>query len=138
MPLDDTPYTNGINNHIVREDGATPLLVALTDKNGTLLSLDTLVESVPVTETFHHLGHEGKVFIHSDRHSGILNGANFDILIRIPAGNAARQVHMRFNYTAEVTAGTLDVDVMLYKDTIVSADGTSENLVSTNDAVIKT
>ena len=102
------------------------------------VEIDTLVKSIPVTETFHHLGHEGKVFIHSDRHPGIVDEANFDILIRIPAGNANRQVHMRFSYTAVVAAGgVLDVDVTLYKEPTTSADGTPETIVSTNDAVVK-
>lgn len=103
----------------------------------TDLELDQLVNSVPTTDTFHHLGHEGKVFIHSDRHGPIANGANFDILIRIPAGNADRQVHMRFNYTGKANTGTLDVDVILYEGTVVSADGSAEDMMSTNDAVVK-
>lgn len=114
----------------------TPPATRITDEDGVLLQLDPLVKSIPTTETFHHLGHEGMVFIHSDRHDGIIG--NFDILIRIPAGNADRQVHMRFNYTATASAGTLDVDVILYKDTTVSADGTPEDVISTNDAVVKT
>ena len=112
--------------------------IQVTDKNGVKVELDALVQSIPTTGTFHYLGHLGKVFIHSDRHSEIATDANFDILIRIPAGNAARQVHMRFNYSAEVPTGALDVDVVLYKDPIVSADGAAESIVSTNDAVVKT
>lgn len=108
----------------------------ITDKDNILLELDPLVNSIPTTDTFHHLGHEGKVFIHSDRHNAI--ATNLDILIRIPSGDAARQVHMRFNYTANTPVGDLDVDVILYKDTIVSADGTPESIVSTNSAVVKT
>ena len=104
----------------------------------TDLELDPLVKSIPVTDTFHHLGHEGKVFIHSDRHDGVANGANFDMLIRVPAGNADRQVHMRFNYVGKANTGTLDVDIILYEDITVSADGTIEEIVSTNDAVVKT
>ncbi len=108
----------------------------ITDEAGTIVELDSLVKSIPITETFHHLGHEGKVFIHSDRHNGITG--NLDILIRIPAGNADRQAHMRFNYAASATTGTLDVDVLLYEDTTVSADGTPEEIMSTNSAVVKT
>ena len=108
----------------------------ITDKDNILLELDPLVNSIPTTDTFHHLGHEGKVFIHSDRHNAI--ATNLDILIRIPSGDAARQVHMRFNYTANTPVGDLDVDVILYKDTIVSADGTPESIASTNSAVVKT
>lgn len=103
------------------------------------VELDNLVKSIPTTDTFHHLGHEGMVFIHSDRHAGIVNGASLDMLIRIPAGNADRQVHMRFHYVAVVAAGgTLDVDVELYEGVTVSADGNSEPTPSTNDAVVKT
>lgn len=101
------------------------------------VEIDMLVKSVPTTDTFHHLGHEGKVFIHSDRHSGIANGANFDILIRIPAGNANRQIHMRFNYIGKANTGTLDIDVILYEGITVSADGAPEDLISTNDAIVK-
>lgn len=114
----------------------TPPATRITDEDNVLLQLDPFVNSIPTTETFHHLGHEGKVFIHSDRHNGITT--NLDILIRIPAGDASRQVHMRFNYTATASVGTLDVDVILYKDTVVSADGTPETIVTTNDAVVKT
>ena len=101
------------------------------------VEIDTLVKSVPTTGTFHHLGHEGKVFIHGERHNAIANGANFDMLIRIPAGNAARQVHFRFNYSGKANTGTLDVDVILYEGITVSADGSSEVIASTNDAVVK-
>ena len=102
------------------------------------VEIDQLVKSVPTTSTFHHLGHEGTVFIHSDRHTAIADGANFDILIRIPAGNADRQVHMRFNYIGKANTGTLDVDIILYKGITVSADGTPEVIVSNNDANTKT
>jgi hypothetical protein len=99
---------------------------------------DSLVKSIPVTTTFHHLGHEGMVFIHATRHSSIADGANFDMLIRIPAGNANRQVHMRFNYIGKANTGVLDIDISLYKDAIVSADGTPESISTTNDAIVKT
>lgn len=102
------------------------------------VEIDPLVKSIPTTDTFHHLGHEGKVFIHSDRHNGIANGANFDYLIRIPAGNPARQVHLRFNYVGKANTGTLDVDVFLYKEPTISADGTPESFSSTNDALVRT
>jgi hypothetical protein len=97
------------------------------------LELDRLVKSVPTTGTFHHLGHEGMLFIHSDKHP-VLAAANFDILIKVPASPAGRQVHLRFNYT------TSDVpcDLILFRDTIVSADGDLESLNSNNDAVVKT
>jgi hypothetical protein len=133
---------------IVGKDSAGDINVANVNSNGILqinlndgttsLELDQLVQSVPTTDTFHHLGHEGKVFIHSDRHNAIANGANFDILIKIPAGEPDRQVHMRFNYTGKANTGTLDVDVILYKGVTVSAEGTPESIVSTNDAVVRT
>lgn len=113
------------------------LKIWIRDDSGTKLELDQLVKSIPITDTFHHLGHEGMVFIHSDRHAAIANGASFDILIRIPAGNADRQVHMRFNYIGKANTGSLDIDVILYKDTVVSADGAPEIIMSTNDAVVK-
>ena len=112
-------------------------LITIVDLNGNAMAIDPLVESIPTTDTFHHLGHEGKVFIHSDRHSGIADTANFDILIRIPAGNADRQVHMRFNYIGKAVTGSLDVDVMLYSGVTASADGSPEGIASTNDAVVK-
>jgi hypothetical protein len=140
MALDDLPYHNGINTHEKRSDDASLLLTksALKDSNSVEVEFDPLVNSVPVTETFHHLGHEGKVFIHSDRHNAVADGANFDVLIRIPAGAADRQVHFRFNYIGRANTGTLDVDILLYKDTIVSADGVPESIVSTNDANVLT
>lgn len=110
----------------------------LSDGSGVELEHDTLVKSMVTTETFHHLGHEGKLFIHSDRHSGLANNGNLDYLIRMPAGNSDRQVHMRFNFIGKANTGELDIDICLYKDTVVSADGSSEPLISTNDAVIKT
>lgn len=99
---------------------------------------DEFVKSIPTTDTFHHLGHEGKVFIHSDRHNAIANGASLDIVIRIPAGAPTRQAHMRFNYTGKANTGTLDVDVILYNGVTVSVDGTPEQIVTTNDAVVRT
>ena len=118
-------------------DGMRAVAVELVSDGTSKLSLDPLVGSVPVTDTFHHLGHEGKVFLHSDRHDDIANGANFDMLIRIPAGNANRQVHMRFNYIGKANTGSLDVDIILYEGVTVSADGTPELIVSTNDANVK-
>lgn len=111
---------------------------AIGDSNGVELILDALVESIPTTETFHYLGHLGKVFIHGERHSEVADGANFDMLIRIPAGNAARQIHFRFNYASKANTGTLDVDVMLYREPTTTADGSTETIVSTNDAIVKT
>lgn len=132
---------------IVGKDSNDDLNVANVDSNGILqinlndgttsLELDSLVKSIPVTETFHHLGHEGKVFIHSDRHNAIANGANFDVLIRIPAGNPNRQIHTRFNYIGKANTGTLDADIILYKGVTVSATGAESDIVSTNDAVVK-
>lgn len=110
--------------------------VLISDSNGVEVENDPLVNNMPMIETFHNLGHRGDVFIHSDRHNGITT--NFDVLIRIPAGNADRQVHMRYNYSATATAGTLDMDIILYKDPIISADGDAAAIVSTNDAVVKT
>lgn len=133
---------------IVGKDSNDDLNVANIDSSGILqtnlndgtvsLELDQLVKSVPITDTFHHLGHEGKVFVHSDRHNGIADGADFDYLLRVPAGNANRQVHLRFNFIGKANTGSLDIDICLYKDTTVSADGTPEAIVSTNDAVVKT
>ena len=116
-------------------DGMRPTAVEIVS-GSTVVELDPLVKSIPVTDTFHHLGHEGKVYIHSDRHNGIADAANFDMLIRIPAGNADRQVHLRFNYVGKAITGTLDADVKLYEGVTVSADGTPEAIVSTNDAVV--
>ena len=112
----------------------------ITDKNGTFLELDPFVNSIPTTDTFHHLGHEGNVFIHSDRHPGIADGANFDILICVPAGEPNRQVHLRYNYDGKADGGGtgLDIDVELYKDSTFSAPGDVELITSTNDAVVKT
>lgn len=101
------------------------------------VQVDSLVKSIPTTSTFHHLSHEGKVFIHTDRHDGIADSGTDDILIRIPSGNSARQVHLRWFYKGKAVTGTLDAGVVLYKDTVVSADGDPHNIVSNNDAVIK-
>ncbi|MCK5602182.1 hypothetical protein KAR91_09945 [Candidatus Pacearchaeota archaeon] len=101
------------------------------------VEIDSLVKSIPTTSTFHHLGHEGKVFIHTDRHDGVADAANDDILIIVPAGNADRQIHLRWAYKGHAVTGTLDADVILYKDTTVSANGDAEGIVSTNDAVVK-
>lgn len=113
-------------------------LVRIIDEFGVKLELDPFVKSIPTTDTFHHLGHEGKVFIHSDRHNAIANGADFDMLIRVPAGEPDRQVHLRFNYVGKANTGSLDIDVVLYEGITVSADGTPEQIVSTNDAVVRT
>ena len=127
---------DGTGNALESTNGATHSII--TDPNGTFLELDQIVKSIPITETFHHLGHEGMVFIHSDRHSGIANGANLDYMIRVPAGNANRQVHFRFNFTGKANTGTLDVDIVLWKNIVVSADGSVETVVSTNSANVKT
>ena len=104
------------------------------------VELDRLVKSVPTTGTFHHLGHEGKVFIHSDKHTGITNGASFNTLIKVPASPSDRQVHLRFNYSiVGATPGTdVEADLLLFRDTTVSSDGTPEPVNSSNDAFVKT
>ena len=117
-------------------DGMRPTAVEIVSGT-TAMELDPLVKSIPVTDTFHHLGHEGKVFIHSDRHNAVANAATLDYLIRIPAGNPARQVHLRFNFIGKANTGTLDVDIVLWKNSTVSADGNAEAIVSTNDANVK-
>ncbi len=101
------------------------------------VEIDLIVKSVPTTGTFHHLGHEGMVFIYSERYNAIANTANLDILIRVPAGNTDRQVHLRFQTHSKANTGTLDVDVILYEGITVSADGTEKTIASNNDAVIK-
>ncbi len=107
--------------------------VKVKDNSGTDLKLDSLVESVPTTSTFHHLGHEGMVFIYSNKHS-VAAGANLDELIKIPGSPAGREVHLRFNYIATDVPG----DLCLYKNTIVSADGNQEVVHSNNDVNVKT
>lgn len=103
------------------------------------VEIDSLVKSIPTTGTFHHLGHEGKVFIHSERHNGIADAASLDVLVRMPASNANRQVHFRFNTLGKANTGTLDVDITLYEDITVSADGSAETqIASTNDTIVKT
>jgi hypothetical protein len=102
------------------------------------VEIDPLVKSMPTTGTFHHLSHEGKVFIHSERHNGLASEATLDVLIRVPAGNANRQIHFRFNAKGKANTGTLDVDVILYSGVTASADGTPDTTIaSNNDAVVK-
>ena len=98
-----------------------------SDCCGNELEYDYLVKSIVTTETFHHLTHEGKTFIHSKRHNAIADAASMDILIRVPAGNPARQIHFRFALHG-TSGGTLDIDGTLYSGTTVSADGTPTNI----------
>lgn len=105
----------------------------ISDIHGTVVSLDRLVESIPTTSTFHHLCHEGYVFIHSNRNAAIENGANLDIVVRIPPGDSTRQVHMRFFFHAKANTGTLDVDVCLYKDATVSVTGAASDISNVSD-----
>jgi hypothetical protein len=103
------------------------------------IEIDPLVKSMPTTSTFHHLGHEGNVFIHSERHNGLASEATIDMLLRVPAGDATRQIHFRFNAKAKANTLTLDVDVLLYSGVTASADGTPDTqIASTNDAIVKT
>lgn len=97
------------------------------------VEIDRLVKSVPTTSTFHHLCHEGYVFIQNKRYADIADAANLDLLVRMPAGNADRQVHMRFSFLGEANTGTLDVDIVMYKDTTVSADGSAQTIVNVSD-----
>lgn len=108
-----------------------------TDCTGNEIEYDPLVKSMVTTTTFHHLGHEGMVFIHSDRHDGVADSASDDILIRIPAGSPNRQVHLRWAYKGRAVTGTLDADVIFFKDTVVSADGDAEGIATTNDVLGK-
>lgn len=101
------------------------------------VEIDSLVKSIPTTGTFHHLGHEGMVFIYSERLNAIGDATNLDILIRVPAGNINRQVHLRFETHSKANTGTLDADVILYEGITVSADGTQKTIASNNDAVVK-
>lgn len=110
----------------------------ILDSLGNEVEIDPFVKSLPTTGTFHHLGHEGKVFAHSDRHAAIADAAVVNYHVRIPAGDATRQVHMRFGFIGKANTGTLDVDVQLYKDCTVTVLGSAETAVSTNDANVKT
>ena len=111
--------------------------VKITDTSNTVLHHDKLVQSMVITRTFHHLGHEGMVFIYSERFNTIANGANLDILIRMPAGNANRECHLRFTTISKANTGTLDVDVILREGITVSAVGDVKTIPSTNDATVK-
>jgi hypothetical protein len=97
------------------------------------VQIDPLVNSIPTTSTFHHLGHEGKVFIYSARTAAIASEANHYILIRLPADAATRQMHMRYAFSALANTGTLDVDVSLYKEPTVTAPGDATVIANTND-----
>jgi hypothetical protein len=99
---------------------------------------DEVVESLPTTGTFHHLGHEGRVFVHSDRHLAIADASVVNFHLRIPAGEASRQIHLRYNFTAKANTGTLDVDIELYKGCTVSSLGAAETISNTNDTSAKT
>lgn len=99
---------------------------------------DILVSSIPTTGTFHHLGHEGKVFTHSDRHGPIDDAAVVNYHIRVPAGAATRQVHLRFGFIGKANTGTLDVDIEFFKGCTVTVLGSVETIISTNDANVKT
>jgi hypothetical protein len=94
---------------------------------------DPLVKSIPTTSTFHHLGHEGKVFIYSARTIAIAAEADHYILIRLPADAAARQMHTRYTFSALANTGTLDVDVSLYKEPTVTDPGDATVIANTND-----
>lgn len=102
------------------------------------VDIDALVSSVPTTGTFHHLGHEGKVFAHSDRHPTIADSAVVNYHIRVPAGDATRQVHLRFGFIGKANTGTLDVDIEFFKGCTVTGLGSVETVISTNDADVKT
>ena len=97
------------------------------------VDIDPLVKSIPTTSTFHHLGHEGKVFIYSARHPAIAAAADHYVLIRLPASAANRQMHMRYAFSALANTGTLDVDISLYKEPTVTVDGDAQAIVNTND-----
>jgi hypothetical protein len=116
--------------------GMRSVAVELVDGD-VAVELDPLVNSVPTTGTFHHLGHEGKVFTHSDRHGPIANEAVVNYHIRVPAGDATRQVHMRFGFIGKANTGTLDVDIALFKGCTVTVLGAVETIISTNDANVK-
>ena len=96
------------------------------------VDIDPLVKSVPVTSTFHHLGHEGKVFISSGRVAAIASEADHYLTVRMPAGLAERQAHMRYAFNALANTGTLDVDIRLFKDSPVTVDGSAQAAISTN------
>lgn len=109
------------------------LIRAWLSDGDTDVEFDPLVKSVPITSTFHHLGHEGKVFIYSARHPAIAAGADHYILIRLPAGAANRQMHMRYAFDSLANTGTLDVNVTLYKEPTVTDDGDAQTIANTND-----
>ena len=90
------PKRGRFSNHfmVFRRETTPPIIIIEGDFSLAFFTFSTIVESVPVTETFHHLGHEGKVFIHSDRHNQIAAAANFDYMIRIPAGEADSTVRI--------------------------------------------
>src|SRR5574340_969652 len=72
-----------------------------------------------------HLIHEGKGFVHHNRHS-VANNATLDHLIVTPSNV---DIHMRQWYF-QPSAGPFTIDV--YEDTVVSANGTNEPVGNLN------
>ena len=96
-------------------------------------SIDQVTGGVITITEPHALIHAGKVWHWSGKVTGILNAGTVDFLFKVPEATYPHIHRMRAN------VGRGDIDIVSYKDTTVSADGTplvTDNLNqnSTNDA----
>ena len=92
---------------------------------------DVVPGSSVVTEIDHYLLHIGNAFVHKDVHT-VLTGADLDYLL---VNNSAYEVHL-ISWGFESTAG--DADILVYKGTTTSADGSAETMHNRNNNSVKT
>lgn len=90
----------------------------------TNVEVDTYAKGIKVIDAYHARIHAGQTFIHSGKYS-IANGASRDILIVVGAGEYP---HIRHSMLTDDTP----IDILLYEDTVVSANGTALNVYNCN------
>ncbi len=78
---------------------------------------DVITRSVTSIPNAHRLGHLGMVYHASAKTTGIANGADADFLMVIPEGTFPHIQRVELNLEAG------DVDLVMYEDTVTSADG---------------
>ena len=89
-------------------------------------AMDPYVHAHTMISEPHRMVHDGFMLNASGKASALANGANLDLLIRLPAGVIRHVVLVEF------APSDAPLDVFLYEDTTVSADGTAVNIRNHN------
>lgn len=102
--------------------------IQLRGKDGVLVDVNDNSHGLVTMDVFHHNIHEGNAYITGHYFSSINNGDNADVLI----------VNGKHECNIEATATCQgDMLIFLYKNTIVTSNGTAVDVMNLNDNSVK-